>query len=181
MKILNLNYILLMLISKILFMFMNLFIITNVLLLSSLHPITILFHFIMFTLSSSMLIFLNLNNSLYSFMITISLIGGMMIMFNYFISLINNENSKMKFFELITSINFFFISFIMIIYFMYQMPIFFFTENMILNKWSLKIQNIYFYPMNYLTIMMILFLLICLTLSFKMSTIKMTPLRKIKI
>nr|QNO34139.1 NADH dehydrogenase subunit 6 [Osmia pedicornis] len=172
---------LLMLISKILFMFMNLFIITNILLLSSLHPITILFNFIMFTLSSSMLIFLNSNNSLYSFMIMISLIGGMMIMFNYFISLINNENSKMKFFELIISINFFFISFIMIIYFMYWMPIFFFMENMILNKWSLKIQNIYFYPMNYLTIMMILFLLICLTLSFKMSTIKMIPLRKIKI
>nr|ARX96637.1 NADH dehydrogenase subunit 6 [Osmia excavata] len=171
----------LMLITKILFMFMNLFIITNILLLSSLHPITILFYFIMFTLSSSMLIFMNMNNSLYPFMITISLIGGMMIMFNYFISLINNENSKMKFFELITSINFFFISSIMILYYTYWTSIFFFTENMILNKWSLKIHNIYYYPMNYFTIMMILLLLICLTLSFKMSTIKMIPLRKIKI
>ena len=79
-----------MLISKILFIFINLLIITNILLLSSLHPITILFHFIIFTLSSSTLIFLNLNNSLYSFIITISLIGGIIIIFNYFVSLINN-------------------------------------------------------------------------------------------
>nr|QES86264.1 NADH dehydrogenase subunit 6 [Diodontus guichardi] len=57
------------------------------------HPLTFMVFLIIYTLAVSLTINFN-NYFIYSYILFLIMVGGMMIMFLYFISLINNEKSK---------------------------------------------------------------------------------------
>nr|ALD88453.1 NADH dehydrogenase subunit 6 [Megachile sculpturalis] len=146
---------------------------------SQIHPIIYMMNFIMYTFIMMYFIYMNTYKSLYLLLIMISIIGGILIMFNYFLSLINNEKSKMNYMNT-WLLWYFLLSMMFLFFFNYYSE----NKNMIMIHWpnlmnqNILIYKIYIYPMYYMTILMILMLLMMLIMSFKMCTFKYLPLRK---
>nr|ALO64469.1 NADH dehydrogenase subunit 6 [Hylaeus confusus] len=144
--------------------------------MNNFHPLNMMIVLITFTTLILMLNNLNSNMSIYSMMIFISMIGGIMIMFLYFVSLINNYkmkiNNKEKF--LIFS-NMLLNLMIMIYLIMMNNPI---EEEFLVNNTNMFMM--YIYPYNLLTYMSIMYLLYCLIMIMKMCSMKLKPLRKMK-
>nr|YP_009121682.1 NADH dehydrogenase subunit 6 [Hylaeus dilatatus]AJG02937.1 NADH dehydrogenase subunit 6 [Hylaeus dilatatus] len=145
--------------------------------MNNFHPLNMMILFMLFTMSILMLNYLNYNITLYLLMIFISIIGGIMIMFLYFTSLINNYkmkmNNKEKFLIMMLSI---FNTMILFMFIKSNIPI---EES----KFLIKIYNIYLiytYPYNLMTYLSIIYLFYSLTLIMKMCSFKFKPMRKMK-
>jgi len=128
-------------------------------------------------------------NFIYSIILFLIIIRGLLIIFLYFSRLISNEQitfilNNNKLFLLTIILNIIFLIFNIInkkIY--YFNPIYQTRETNLLNKINEKIfnniLNLYTYPYNNLTIICIIFLLISLFTIIKISSIKSKSLRKI--
>nr|YP_010034085.1 NADH dehydrogenase subunit 6 [Lasius spathepus]QOW83459.1 NADH dehydrogenase subunit 6 [Lasius spathepus] len=161
------------------------FLMTNIM---HMHPIIIM----IILLSYSFLICLNMStwksNYIYSIMLFLIMISGMLIIFLYFSSLISNEQNIFKFNKLLFMsfyLNLLILS-TLIYYYNSNIHIFkyMFTEiksTPKLNKMFFQnILNLYEYPINNLTISSMMYLLISLFTIIKICSLKSMSLRKIK-
>uniref|UniRef100_A0AAU7YTD7 NADH dehydrogenase subunit 6 n=1 Tax=Pheidole spathifera TaxID=615503 RepID=A0AAU7YTD7_9HYME len=171
------------------FNYFNFFMVTIILLIlytlmiNYLHPIFIL---ILIVIYSSIICFIMSSwsfNYIYSIMLFLIMISGMLIMFLYFTSLISNNQTKF-----ITNIPLIFSFSLNIItifsslsYFNY--PIYEYNEllpSMMLNSNMFNnISYIYSYPYSNITMICILYLLLTLFTIIKICSIKSTTLRKL--
>nr|WRY74215.1 NADH dehydrogenase subunit 6 [Diodontus sp. a EB-2023]WRY74218.1 NADH dehydrogenase subunit 6 [Diodontus sp. a EB-2023]WRY74221.1 NADH dehydrogenase subunit 6 [Diodontus sp. a EB-2023]WRY74223.1 NADH dehydrogenase subunit 6 [Diodontus sp. a EB-2023]WRY74225.1 NADH dehydrogenase subunit 6 [Diodontus sp. a EB-2023] len=88
--------------------------ITFPLLNNFMHPLNLMINLIIYSISVSLLINYNNNNLIYPYILFLIMIGGMLVMFLYFSSLINNEKSKTSFISLLIYF-FILLSFILIL------------------------------------------------------------------
>lgn len=152
---------------------------------NNLHPITLIIFLLLYTSIVCLIISIWKDNFIFSIIIFLIIIRGILIIFLYFSSLISNEQFKF-------SINFFSLRRIIfnIIILLYLSPLF--ISNLsssypmdikplynINQSLFNNITKIYLYPYNNLTIICILFLLISLFLIIKICSIKSSSLRKI--
>lgn len=167
------------------------FIIFSILILISIninsHPIISIILIILYRILLRFYISLWKINFIYSIIIFMIIIRGLLIIFLYFSRLISNEQitwNPNKLLILIFLINFFLLSF-NIIYTKNFLFNYIYTskENLPLNyineKIFTNILNLYIYPFNNITIICIIFLLIRLFTIIKISSLKSKPLRKI--
>lgn len=153
---------------------------------NNLHPITLIIFLLFYTSITCLIISIWKDNFIFSIIIFLIIIRGLLIIFLYFSSLISNEQFKF-------SINLFSIVIIIlnIIILLYLSPLFLSNLSSSLQPIETKplsninqslfnnIIKIYLYPYNNLTIICILFLLISLFLIIKICSIKSSSLRKI--
>lgn len=153
---------------------------------NNLHPITLIILLLFYTSMTCLIISIWKDNFIFSIIIFLIIIRGLLIIFLYFSSLISNEQFKF-------SIKFFPITIIIlnIIIIIYLSPLFLSnlcsssqppeTKNLSYINQPLfyNVTKIYLYPYNNLTIICILFLLISLFLIIKICSIKSSSLRKI--
>lgn len=151
------------------------------------HPVFIIIIIIIY----NSIICLNISiwkiNFIYSIILFLILIRGLLIIFLYFSRLISNEqitfySNKILFLSLIFNIIYIYILFI--INKLFSNNIIYTTKetnslNKINNKIFENILNLYIYPYNNITICRILYLLLTLFIIIKLSNIKIKPLRKI--
>lgn len=168
------------------FILINLFIlIINIILI---HPIII----IIFILTYRSIICINISlwksNYLYSIILFLIIIRGLLIIFLYFSSLISNEQTNFKLNKFI--ILSFIINFIIFLYLNFKLNLFYllikkynFSESNYLIKLNeINFQNIlhlYEYPLNNITIRSIFYLLISIFSIIKICSIKSISIRKI--
>nr|YP_009735098.1 NADH dehydrogenase subunit 6 [Acropyga goeldii]QBG38579.1 NADH dehydrogenase subunit 6 [Acropyga goeldii] len=154
----------------------------------NLNPIMIMINLIIFSMMICMKISLWKPNFLYSIILFLIMISGMLIIFLYFSSLISNEQISHKFNLLLLFnyiINFFvFINLNYNIKFMnLELKKFNFLDIYSINKFNemnnQNILNFYMYPFNNLTIISMFYLLITLFSIIKICSIKSNTLRKI--
>lgn len=141
------------------------------LILFKIHPIIIIFSIIIFNIILCTYISIKKSNYLYSLLIFLIIIRGLLIIFIYFSRLISNEQSSIKLLNLTKST---IIILINLIIFFYLINFYFinlkfinsynFNEinsifNIFINK-NINIINLYIYPLNNLTLLSIFFLLI---------------------
>nr|YP_010461836.1 NADH dehydrogenase subunit 6 [Tapinoma ibericum]UUF93602.1 NADH dehydrogenase subunit 6 [Tapinoma ibericum] len=151
------------------------------------HPVFIMIIIIIY----NSMICLNMSmwkmNFMYSIMLFLILISGLLIIFLYFSSLISNEqmtfySNKILLLSLIFNIMYMYMLFLMnklfsnnIIYTTKEIN----SLNKINNKMFENILNLYIYPYNNITICSMLYLLLTLFIIIKLSNMKIKPLRKI--
>lgn len=155
--------------------FIIIFLIINKLL----HPIIIIIFIIIFNLFRCLNISICKINFIYSIIIFLIIISGLLIIFIYFSSLISNKQIKINFnlkslFFLILNISIPFNIILIYNYFIFnQFNFIIFDSNPIklifINKFT-NIINLYFYPLNNLTILTILFLLIAFITIIKINS-----------
>lgn len=151
------------------------------------HPIFIIIIIIIY----NTIICLNISiwkiNFIYSIILFLILIRGLLIIFLYFSSLISNEQITLhwnKFLIISLILNIIFIFIIFLINNLFSNNYIYITKESITlykinNKIFENILNLYIYPFNNITIRRILYLLITLFIIVKLSNIKIKPLRKI--
>nr|QES86267.1 NADH dehydrogenase subunit 6 [Diodontus polytylus] len=165
---LNSNYFyipLLMSFSTLIFPLMN----------EEIHPLNLMIILIIYSLSFSLLI--NFNNNIYPYILFLIMIGGMMIMFLYFTSLINNEKSKTSTFSIYSSI-LFIITFSMISFFKFNSK-----ESLILinpyKNLNSNSMSIYSEHLTETTSFLIYFLFFSMVMVIKLCKSTNLPLRKL--
>lgn len=151
------------------------------------HPIIPIILIILYRITISFYISLWKINFIYSIIMFIIIIRGLLIIFLYFSRLISNEKITLNPNKLL--ILTFLINFIILFLNIYYSKNYLFNllnlskENTPLihinEKIFSNILNLYIYPFNNITIICILFLLISLFTIIKISSIKSKPLRKI--
>lgn len=150
-----------------------------------LHPIIIIIILLIYSFTICLNISIWKSNYLYSIILFLIIIRGILIIFLYFSRLISNEQNILKFnkflfisFNLNLLILFIFINKSNIYIFKYN-----FTEIKIISKsnkiFFQNILNLYEYPINNLTIRSIIYLLISLFTIIKICSLKSISLRKI--
>lgn len=153
---------------------------------NNLHPITLIIFLLIYTSLTCLIISIWKDNFIFSIIMFLIIIRGLLIIFLYFSSLISNEQFKF-------SINFFSLTRIIfnIIILIYLSPLFLSNLSSSFTPLNSKplfninqylffnITKIYLYPYNNLTIICMLFLLISLFLIIKICSIKTSSLRKI--
>nr|YP_009735163.1 NADH dehydrogenase subunit 6 [Acropyga pallida]QBG38657.1 NADH dehydrogenase subunit 6 [Acropyga pallida] len=170
----------------IIMMFMFLFII--IMNIMNFNPIMMMINMIIYSMMICMKISMWKSNYLYSIIMFLIMISGLMIMFLYFSSLISNEQTKFKFNKLLLTNMIF--NFMMIIILNYKLNFFHnspkkfnFSEiNLMMKLNEMNYQNIlnlYEYPFNNLTIISMFYLMISLFSIIKICSIKTFTLRKI--
>lgn len=166
----------------------RIFFITFIILInpSSTHPVILIILIIIYTILISLLISTWSYNFIYSIILFLIIIRGLLIIFLYFSRLISNEQNKISikpiiFINLI--INILIIIIILLkINFIIFIPYNSIENNSISNLNSNLYENIlkiYFYPYTNLLIICLFYLLISLFSIIKISSIKSSPLRKI--
>ncbi|YP_009705874.1 NADH dehydrogenase subunit 6 (mitochondrion) [Linepithema humile] len=152
------------------------------------HPIMNMILIIIYSILMTLNMSIWKMNFMYSIMLFLIMISGLLIIFLYFSSLISNEQmtfilNNNKLFLLTIMLNIMFLIFNIInkkIY--YFNPMYQTSETNLLNKINEKmfnnILNLYTYPYNNLTIMCMMFLLISLFTIIKISSMKSKSLRK---
>nr|YP_010276200.1 NADH dehydrogenase subunit 6 [Aphaenogaster japonica]UHY39322.1 NADH dehydrogenase subunit 6 [Aphaenogaster japonica] len=154
------------------------------------NPVNLIIMLVIYTLSISMFMSLMTCKYIFSIILYLMMISGLLIIFLYFTSLINNEQNNWKNNYLL-----------MTIFFMNMMTLWYLTSHskkismyptILMTNPSLYITKInennnfqtityiYSYPFNIITILSILFLLLTLFIIIKICLLKMKPLRKIK-
>jgi len=153
----------------------------------NLHPLLIVILLVLYNIIVCLLISKWTQNFIYSIILFLIIIRGLLIIFLYFSRLISNEQIKFNLRPLITVnfiLNLIFIAFLYKINFNYYYPTHTTIENIQLNYLNINLfQNIvyiYSYPFNNLTLICILFLLITLLIIIKICSIKNSSLRKLK-
>lgn len=168
------------------FILINLFIlIINIILI---HPIIIIIFILIYRSIICINISLWKSNYLYSIILFLIIIRGLLIIFLYFSSLISNEQTNFKLNKFI--ILSFIINFIIFLYLNFKLNLFYslikkynFSEHNYLIKINeINFQNIlylYEYPLNNITIRSIFYLLISIFSIIKICSIKSISIRKI--
>nr|YP_010341285.1 NADH dehydrogenase subunit 6 [Stenamma expolitum]UNZ99545.1 NADH dehydrogenase subunit 6 [Stenamma expolitum] len=178
--------------------FLSLFIILLLFMTTPLHPIYMTLFLIIYTLFISMILSMWTFNYMYSIILFLMMISGMLIIFLYFSSLISNEQDKTQqstpYVLFLFSMNLMMIICLILSMFIPCYPLLFFLKffnvenNMeILSLFFINsslfsnIFNIYNYPYNNITLLCIFYLLITLFIIIKMCNINNPiSLRKIK-
>jgi len=150
------------------------------------HPIFILIILILYRIITCLIISKWSQNFIYSIILFLIIIRGLLIIFLYFSSLISNEQNNLNFKPLII-VNFI-INLIFLIFFyttkLNTYPIYTSIENIKITYLNINLfQNIiyiYSYPFNNLTLICIFYLLITLLIIIKICSIKNSSLRKLK-
>nr|YP_009521630.1 NADH dehydrogenase subunit 6 [Anoplolepis gracilipes]AXP85351.1 NADH dehydrogenase subunit 6 [Anoplolepis gracilipes] len=157
---------------------------------NSIHPIWMIISILIF----SMLICMNLSiwqsNYIYSIMLFLIMISGLLIIFLYFTSLISNDQNKLNNYNFYL-LMLFILNWLLLISFMYfNFP----WSNLFKNKFNYNdsimilkfnemnfqnIINLYEYPYNNMTISSMFYLLISLFTIIKICSIKLFTMRKI--
>lgn len=168
------------------FFLILLFIISHIIINIQPHPINIILLILLYTIFICLLISLWQSNPMYSILLFLIIISGLLIIFLYFSSLITNVQNKF-------SINFFIlINFIAnLIIFLYlrftnfilkSIPFYHYLEIQFISTQNNIFKNlfiIYSYPFNNFTFLCIFFLLIAIFIIIKLCVIKTSSLRKI--
>lgn len=150
------------------------------------HPTIIIIIILLYSCLICLKISIWKSNYIYSIILFLIIIRGLLIIFLYFSRLISNEQITFKFNKFLISsfiVNFFIILSLIINSF-HLLPI---KQNFIeitsiytLNKKNFQnILNLYEYPLNNLTIITIIYLLLSLFIIIKICSSKSLPLRKI--
>nr|YP_009689575.1 NADH dehydrogenase subunit 6 [Paratrichobius longicrus]QEG77654.1 NADH dehydrogenase subunit 6 [Paratrichobius longicrus] len=165
------------------FMFYYLMIIINFLFMKTNHPmsmgLTLLMQTLMISINSSMI------NCWYSYMLFIIFIGGMLVLFIYVTSLASNEIFSFKlniiyFIFMLTMLT-------MMFYFIFDKLYMYMYMNQETNTFNMKninndlmfsLYKLYNFPTNLLSILLMIYLLITLIASVKITLISMGPLRQ---
>lgn len=156
--------------SIIILWLITLIIIINIL-TTTLHPIILIFNLITLNILLCVIISLWKSNYIYSFLIFLIIIRGLLIIFIYFSRIVANEQTLFNWKSflkplLLSTLNLFILIFYTFKYFIGIQNIHFYNFNesnplnIIFNFKNLNILNIYIYPFNNLTIMSIIFLLL---------------------
>jgi len=153
----------------------------------NLHPIFIVILLVLYRIITCLTIFKWTQNFIYSIIIFLIIISGLLIIFLYFSSLISNEQINLNFKPLITInfiLNLIFISSYYLIINLCEYPIHTNMDNLKINYLNINLfQNIayiYSYPFNNLTLICIFYLLLTLFIIIKICSIKNSSLRKLK-
>lgn len=149
------------------------------------HPIIITIILIIYTILISINISLWKPNYIFSIIIFLIIISGLIIIFIYFSRLISNEK--------IIYLNKLLLTIIILLLLIFSIVIRSFNNFIIKSSFieinpSIKLNiklfnniiNLYEYPYNYLTILRILFLILCFLIIIKLCTFKSYPIRKLK-
>nr|YP_010264255.1 NADH dehydrogenase subunit 6 [Carebara diversa]UIO59241.1 NADH dehydrogenase subunit 6 [Carebara diversa] len=152
-----------------------------------LHPITLLTLLLSYIMIICIKMSLNKFNYIYSILMFLIMISGLLVLFLYFTSLIANEKNKFTFNPLILTM-FTINLIILLILLKYNFFNFLNSPSITLENTPSTLLNInlfnniikiYMYPYNNLSLMCMFFLLISLFLIIKTCTIKSSSLRKI--
>jgi len=150
------------------------------------HPILITILLVFYRIITCLIISKWSQNFIYSIILFLIIISGLLIIFLYFSRLVSNEQNNLIFKPLIIinfSLNLVILSFLYTNY-SYKIPIYIFIETIQINYLNTPLfQNItYIYssPFNNLTIICILYLLITLLIIIKICSTKNISLRKLK-
>lgn len=152
------------------------------------HPLILILILFLITITSSFNIRIFFNNHWFSFLVFLIIIGGIIIIFIYFIRFINNIKTSIKLnFLKSYPIKIFLLIFITLIIFKNinrNLFVIRFNEiNSIFTNFNLNsisyLTLIYLYPKNSSTLISIIYLLISLTIIVKICLIKKLTLRKI--
>nr|YP_010872846.1 NADH dehydrogenase subunit 6 [Pheidole fervens]WGV34040.1 NADH dehydrogenase subunit 6 [Pheidole fervens] len=168
-----------------LFMLISILSIIYILLINYTHPIFTLILIMIYSMIICIMMSHWSNNFLYSIMLFLIIISGMLIMFLYFSSLISNNPSKFKL-NLPLLINFFFniIIFLLMIKYFFKYPTYNFNEtfNILLlnNNLFNNIIHIFSHPHSNITMICILYLMLTLVTIIKICSMKSMTLRKLK-
>lgn len=147
-----------------------------------LHPITIISLILIYSRLICIIINLWSFNYIYSLIIFLIIIRGILILFLYFARLISNEQHKISLYSIILFRS------ILTLIIIYKSNILFphpnqsndYLSQINLEKCPLQLSfKLYNYPYNYITLICILFLLISLFIIIKISSLKSASLRKI--
>lgn len=147
-----------------------------------LHPITIISLILIYTRFTCIIITLWSFNYIYSIIIFLIIIRGILILFLYFASLISNEQHKILLNWTIPIKLILILTILSKFKFLFESPQ---QSHDIKSQINLKNHSLQYtfklfdYPFNYITIICILFLLISLLLIIKIRSLKSAPLRKI--
>nr|YP_009734533.1 NADH dehydrogenase subunit 6 [Acropyga smithii]QBG38708.1 NADH dehydrogenase subunit 6 [Acropyga smithii] len=154
----------------------------------NLTPILIMINLTIFSLLIFVKISLWKSNFLYSIILFLIMISGLLIIFLYFSSLISSERTNFKFNKLLL-INFmlnyliFFFIYNKLCFLNFELKKFFFLEIFSIMKFNemnyQNILNFYTYPFNNFTIISLMYLLISLFTIIKICSTKSKTLRKI--
>ena len=147
-------------------------------LINFIHPLILILILVIYTIINLLLIFLLTRLSIYIYIIFISIVGGIIIIFLYFTRIINNYPSKIKINESFIVIFIFIIIGILVINSFSSDHIEFYLNNKF-NFNNILIYKIYLYPLRIITVLTIFNLLYCLILTIKICSSKYLPLRKI--
>jgi len=154
--------------------------------LRTLHPIFIIILLVLYRLITCLIISKWAQNLIYSIILFLIIIRGLLIIFLYFARLISNEQNIFNFKPIIIisfTLNLMFISYYYLIN-LNEYTKYTYIENIQINYLNTNLfQNItyiYSYPFNNLTLICILYLLITLFIIIKICSIKNSSLRKLK-
>nr|YP_010737565.1 NADH dehydrogenase subunit 6 [Ctenocephalides orientis]WEQ71700.1 NADH dehydrogenase subunit 6 [Ctenocephalides orientis] len=146
------------------------------------HPLSLGLMLIIQTIWTSMFIGMISKTFWFSYILFISFIGGMLILFIYMTSISNNEYFSINIYKTIFIMSMMFMS----IYFYYNKNLLLtFNNNNMMNDFNLNLlaynfnlNKLYNFPNNMLTIMLIIYLLISLICVVKITDTFYGPLRK---
>nr|YP_010872963.1 NADH dehydrogenase subunit 6 [Pheidole flavigaster]WGV34157.1 NADH dehydrogenase subunit 6 [Pheidole flavigaster] len=148
------------------------------------HPIFILILIMIYSSIICLILSIWSFNFMYSIMLFLILISGMLIMFLYFTSLISNDQTKFMI-NLPLMLSFFFnvIIFLFLMKYFFNYPIYNSNEtnlSFLMNKnLFCNILHIFYYPYSNITMICILYLLLTLFTIIKICSIKTSTLRKL--
>lgn len=150
------------------------------------HPTIIIITILLYSCLICLKISIWKSNYIYSIILFLIIIRGLLIIFLYFSRLISNEQISFKFNKFLTYT--FILNFLIILSFTHRSFNLFpikqnFIEiisiNIIIKKKFQNILNLYEYPLNNFTIITIIYLLLSLFIIIKICSTKSIPLRKI--
>lgn len=165
------------------FILILIFLILYFLIINSLHPIFTLILIIIYRRIICFIISIWSNNYIYSIILFLIIVRGILIIFLYFSRLISNEQTKIQF-----NIPLILRFFLNVIFFLYLSTYFIYPNylfNEVFNIFLLNIHSfnnifhIYSYPYSNITIICILYLLLTLFTIIKICSLKTSTLRKL--
>nr|YP_010872885.1 NADH dehydrogenase subunit 6 [Pheidole yeensis]WGV34079.1 NADH dehydrogenase subunit 6 [Pheidole yeensis] len=165
-------------------LFTIILLIIYMLVINFIHPIFIFILVMIYSSIISIMMSIWSNNFLYSIMLFLIMISGMLIMFLYFSSLISNDQTKFKFnLPLMLS---FFLNIIILMYlfkYIFKYPIYNFNEMSMYFLLNTNLYNniihIFSHPYTNITMICILYLLLTLFTIIKICSTKSSTLRKL--
>nr|AJE61809.1 NADH dehydrogenase subunit 6 [Cephus sareptanus] len=168
----------------------SIMVILLVLMLSNSHPVEMMIYLVVFSIITCMKISLLYKNFWFSYMLFLSMVGGILVLFLYFVSTASNEKYKMNFNFFINFLMMLISTFTILMFIMYTFD--YFSMNMFeynmnykliitMKNWS-NINSFNMYQMfnnNYkITLMMMIYLLFTLFSVMKMCMKMYGPLRQ---
>lgn len=150
------------------------------------HPLIIITNLFLLLLISSIYLSIFINNHWYSYLIFIIIVGGIIVIFIYFIRFINNIKTSFKWIKLKNlpiKISILFITFRLTLFYL-KTNNWNFNFNEIINllnnnfNKSNNLSILYLIPINKSTLIAIIYILICMTIIVKICLNKKLTLRK---